>query len=257
MGAWLVSRWFLVLLLACDCGSPEPSRSAETPAAHPVSVGQSEESDDEATAAEHARSQAQMEQAGCAEGRVADCLALAERTPTRREEALRTLCREGGHLCALAGASPSPELLATGCRAGSLPSCRAWAKAADGEDAAEARRLGCDAGWLEGCTEAVEGCRGTVADCVNVARDKLAEGDIEAAGSLARLACDGQRTAGCVIWAEAYMERDPDAARIALQRACFAENLGACQALLLQSDLSPMERRRAEALAEALGAAKD
>lgn len=139
-------------------------------------------------------------------------------------------------------------MLERGCRAGSLPACRGWAAHEGGE---EARRLGCDAGWLEACAETVPGCGGTLASCVERSRAALAQGDVETAQRLARLGCDGDRTAGCVAWAAAYGEQDPDAAKIALRRACFAEDVAACAALLERDDLTPMERSRADALARA------
>lgn len=233
----------VLLLAACDCagepadpvGGSEPSSGSEpvTPAPH----DHAHEGEAEVPAGDD------MVAAGCEQGRVEDCVALAEEG---EREALRRACEASGRLCSVAG---DAALLERGCRAGSLPACRAWADADGGESA---RELGCAAGWLEACEETVPGCEGTLADCVARSRAALAAGDVETAQRLARVGCDGERTAGCVAWAQAYGERDPDAAKIALRRACFAEDAGACTALLERDDLTPMERRRADALARGL-----
>jgi len=240
-----VSRAALLVLLitACDCaGEPvdpvgeSESTSGSEPVA-PTTHDHAHEGEAEVPEGDD------MVAAGCEQGRVEDCVALAE---DGDHAALRQACEASGRLCSVAG---DGALLERGCRAGSLAACRAWADA-DGGDSA--RELGCAAGWLEACEEAVAGCEGTLADCVARSRAALAEGDVETAQRLARVGCDGERTAGCVAWAEAYGERDPDAAKIALRRACFAEDAGACSALLERDDLTPMERRRAGALARGL-----
>jgi len=235
----------VLLLAACDCaGEPEAPAAEESAGADPVAV----EHHDHAHEGEEAPTGDDMVAVGCEQGRVEDCVTLAERPEGDRGAALTQACEAGGRLCAIAGGGTDPALLERGCRAGSLPACRGWASHGGGD---EARQLGCDAGWLDACSEAVPGCDGTIAACVERSRVALAEGDVETAQRLARIGCDGDRTAGCVAWAEAYAAVDPDAARIALRRACFAEDVAACVALLQRDDLTPMERSRADALARA------
>jgi hypothetical protein len=242
-----VSRAALLLLLvaACDCAGEPADHGGESAEATSGSepVAPAEVEDPPHDHAHEGESGAEMVEAGCEQGRVDDCVALAEGGD---HEALRQACETSGQLCSVAG---EPALLERGCRAGSRPSCRAWAEHGGGD---AARALGCAAGWLEACEEAVPGCDGTLADCVERSRAALAEGDVETAQRLARLGCDGERTAGCLAWAEAYGAQDPDAAKVALRRACFAEDRGACEALVARDDLSPMERRRAQALARGL-----
>lgn len=241
-----MKRLALVALLAaaCDCaGEPETPEAEQSTGADPIAPA---EAHDHAHEGEAPPGGDDMVAVGCEQGRVEDCVALAERPEGDRQEAFAQACRASGRLCSVAG---DAALLERGCRAGSLPACRAWAERDGGE---AARSLGCAAGWLEACAEEVTGCGGTLADCVARARAALADGDVDAAQRLARVGCDGERTAGCVVWAEAYGDQDPDAAKIALRRACFAEDRAACQALLQRDDLSPMERSRADALARAL-----
>lgn len=239
-----MSRAVLLALLvaSCDCAGEAPGAEIAEPVAPAEGAeaphDHAHDSEGEVPAGED------MVAAGCEQGRVEDCVALAEGGD---RAALRQACEAAGRLCA--EATEDPALLGRGCRAGSRPACRAWAERGGG---AEARRLGCAAGWLEACEAEVVGCGGTLADCVEGSRAALAEGDVATAQRLARLGCDGERTAGCVAWAEAYGERDPDAARIALRRGCFAEDRAACEALLARDDLSPMDRERAGALARAL-----
>jgi len=242
-----VTRAVLVLALlgACECGrgAEEPAAVSEPEAAEPVHVGHLHPGDEIPEPPEGA----DLERFGCEQGRVEDCLAVAERTPEDRRQAMAMACQRGGRLCAQAG---DPELLEDGCRGGSVAACRAWAEHA--EDPTAARRIGCAAGWLEVCEERVAACDGTLADCARRARVAFAAGELEEAERLARVGCDGERTATCVVWAEVYGQREPDAARIALRRACWAEDAAACDALLGRDDLSPNERRTAEALARGL-----
>lgn len=244
-----MSRIVLVaaLVAACDCArEPEAPAAQESTGADPVAPA----AHDHVHPNEEAPTGDDMVAVGCEQGRIEDCVALAERPDGDREAALAQACTAGGRLCSVAHGGSDPALLERGCRAGSLPACRAWADHG-GDDTA--RELGCAAGWLEACSERVDGCEGTLADCLERSRAALAEGDVDTAQRLARVGCDGERTAGCVAWAEAYGERDPDAAKIALRRACFAEDIAACRALLARDDLMPMERARAGALARGHG----
>lgn len=243
----------VLLVAACDCaGEPEAPVVEESAGADPVAptVVEPEGHHDHVHEGEEAPVGDDMVAAGCDQGRVDDCLELAERPGADRAAVLAQACRSTGSLCSVAGAGADPELLAHGCRAGSLPACRAWAEHGGGD---AARERGCAAGWLEACQEQIASCGGTLADCVTKAREAIASGDLDAAQRLARVGCDGERTAGCVVWAEAYAEREPDAAKIALRRACFAEDITACQRLLERDDLTPMEQSRAGALARGHG----
>ena len=189
-----------------------------------------------------------MERIGCEQGRIEDCVAFGARSLADRRDANRLACQRGGHLCA--NQREDPALLERGCRRGSGPACEAWMGRSDAPPAA--RELACDAGLFRACSTPVAGCGGTLADCVRRSREALAAGDTETARRLAGIGCDGERTAGCVAWAEAHATEDPDASRVALHRACLAEDRVACDALLARDDLPLDERRTAEALARGL-----
>lgn len=148
----------------------------------------------------------------------------------------RQACREGARGCVEA-ARTHPEQaaqhLALGCRHGAGPACRAWAALEDlpDSDRAEARTLGCRAGWLEACEARLPGCGGSAAVCVRRAEEALARGDRAAATRLSLLVCDGEHTTGCDVWARASMNEDAAAAEVALERACRAEDPAGCRAL--------------------------
>ncbi|HJL26038.1 MAG TPA: hypothetical protein RMH80_27740, partial [Polyangiaceae bacterium LLY-WYZ-15_(1-7)] len=164
----------------------------------------------------------------------------------------RRACREGGQGCADAARLHPDQAKAyaeQGCRAGFGRDCARWAEL--DPEAADAKRLGCAAGWLEGCEEEVEGCGGPLGRCVEQAR-ALAESRPEEARRFARVACSDARTAGCAVYAELLESQDREAAKVAWRWACEGGDAAACEVLLERFDPTPGERARLEALASAL-----
>ena len=166
----------------------------------------------------------------------------------------RRACRHGGLGCADAGrlhTVAARQHFERGCRQGDAQSCELWAgtldpvaqtpepgaaaamapalPAAEPADLKEARRLGCIAGWAQGCSEddePIEGCDGPILSCA--ARSAAAQG--AEAQRFALLICDGHITAGCARYGE--LEEDEDTRRIAFERACVAALPGGCRKLL-------------------------
>lgn len=268
-------RWLLPLLLSLLGGcaescaerrmAPEPTASAPAPAPSeaspihppPVPVPQRLKEADRLLPDAPARPLAER----CDDGSPRACWLLAgayergeqglsvERASARR--LYRRACREGALGC-VAAARLHPDQAAAylerGCQAGDQGACRGWAEQGGGD---EARRLGCRAGWLEACTEQVEGCEGTLADCVRRA-EALASSRPAEATRLARIACSDERTAGCLVYAAVMEQRDPDAAKVAYRWACDAGQREGCDALLQRYPLSDAERAIVERRRDAL-----
>ena len=160
----------------------------------------------------------------------------------------RAACRRAGEGC-LDAARVHPDQAGPyyerGCQAGLAEACRRWADAMPTK-AVEARARGCQLGWWDACTETVEGCGGTLARCLERARE-LRETRPAEARRLASMTCRDDTVGGCALYAELLHETDPLAAQVAYEWGCTAGDLTSCRTLLDgRFELDPGTRFRAE-----------